>query len=53
MIWMLELSTLIKLAFDTEAGSVANALEDRTRIQNDLDKMEIWSVDHKKKFSED
>ncbi|CAM4569741.1 unnamed protein product [Caretta caretta] len=36
-------STLIKFAKDTKLGGVASALEDRIKMQNDLDKLEKWS----------
>ena len=31
---------LVKFADDTKLGGIANTLEDRNKIQNDLDRME-------------
>ncbi|CAM4578709.1 unnamed protein product [Lepidochelys olivacea] len=44
-------STLIKFADDTKLGVVASALEDRIKIQNDLDKLEKWSEVNMMKFN--
>ncbi|CAM5112215.1 unnamed protein product [Natator depressus] len=46
-------STVIKFADNTEMGGVASALEDRIKIQNDLDKLEKWSEVNRMKFSKD
>uniref|UniRef100_A0A674JM42 Reverse transcriptase domain-containing protein n=1 Tax=Terrapene triunguis TaxID=2587831 RepID=A0A674JM42_9SAUR len=46
-------STLIKFADDTKLGGVASALEDRIKIQNDLDKLEKWSEVNGMKFNKD
>uniref|UniRef100_K7EWB1 Reverse transcriptase domain-containing protein n=1 Tax=Pelodiscus sinensis TaxID=13735 RepID=K7EWB1_PELSI len=45
--------TLIKFADDTKLGGVATALEDRVKIQNDLDKLEKWSEVSRMKFNKD
>uniref|UniRef100_A0A8C4XYA6 Reverse transcriptase domain-containing protein n=1 Tax=Gopherus evgoodei TaxID=1825980 RepID=A0A8C4XYA6_9SAUR len=46
-------STLIKFADDTKLGKIATALEDRVKIQNDLDKLEKWSEVNRMKFNKD
>ncbi|CAM5157187.1 unnamed protein product [Eretmochelys imbricata] len=46
-------STLIKFADNTKLGWVASALEDRIKIQNDLDKLEKWSEVNRMKFIKD
>lgn len=40
-----------KVSENTELGEVANALEDRIKVQNDLDKLEAWCELHRIKFS--
>ncbi|CAM5146598.1 unnamed protein product [Natator depressus] len=46
-------STLIKFADDTKLGGVERALEDRIKIQNDLNKLEKWSEVDRMKFNKD
>ncbi|CAM5075370.1 unnamed protein product [Eretmochelys imbricata] len=46
-------STLLKSEDDTKLGGVASALEDRIKIQNDLDKLEKWSEVNRMKFNKD
>ncbi|CAM5146515.1 unnamed protein product [Natator depressus] len=46
-------STLIKFADNTNLGGVASALEDRIKIQNDLDKLEKWYEVSRIKFNKD
>ncbi|CAM5124933.1 unnamed protein product [Natator depressus] len=45
--------TIIKFVDDTKLGRVASALEDRMKIQNDLDKLEKWSEVNRMKFNKD
>ena len=35
--------TLIKFADDTKLGGIANTLEDRNKLQCDLDRLERWA----------
>ena len=44
---------LIKFADDTKLGGIANTLEDRNKIQNDLDRMEHWAKSNRMKFIRD
>uniref|UniRef100_A0A8D0LA43 Ankyrin repeat and death domain containing 1B n=1 Tax=Sphenodon punctatus TaxID=8508 RepID=A0A8D0LA43_SPHPU len=44
---------LIKFADDTKLGGIANTLEDRNKIQNDLHKLENWAETNKIKFNRD
>ncbi|CAM4536017.1 unnamed protein product [Caretta caretta] len=46
-------STLIMFADNIKLGGVASALEDRIKIQNDLDKLEKWSEVNRMKFNKD
>uniref|UniRef100_A0A803SNX3 Reverse transcriptase domain-containing protein n=1 Tax=Anolis carolinensis TaxID=28377 RepID=A0A803SNX3_ANOCA len=45
--------TIIKFADDTKLGGIANTPEDRSRIQNDLDRLERWAETNKMKFNRD
>uniref|UniRef100_A0A803TIG3 Reverse transcriptase domain-containing protein n=1 Tax=Anolis carolinensis TaxID=28377 RepID=A0A803TIG3_ANOCA len=45
--------TIIKFADDTKLGGIANTPEDRSRIQNDLDRLERWTENNKMKFNRD
>ena len=38
---------LIKFAEDTKLGGIANTLEDRLNIQQDLDRLEHWALSNK------
>ena len=44
---------LVKSADDTKLGGIPNTLEDRNKIQNDLDRMEHWAESNRMKFSRD
>lgn len=44
---------LIKFADDTKLGGTTSILEDRIRIQNDLDKLEKWTGKNRMKFNRD
>ncbi|KAF7247973.1 RNA-directed DNA polymerase from mobile element jockey [Varanus komodoensis] len=44
---------IIKFADDTKLGRIANTLEDRMKIQGDLDKFERWAETNRMKFSKD
>ena len=44
---------LVKFADDTEVGRIANTLEDRNKIQKDLDRMEHWAESNRMKFNRD
>ena len=44
---------LVKFADDKKLGGIANTLEDRNKIQNDLDRMEHWAESNRMKFSRD
>lgn len=44
---------LIKFADDTKLGGTTSILEDRIRIQNDLDKLEKWTGKNRMKFKRD
>ena len=44
---------LAKFADDTKLGGIANNLEDRNKIQNDLDRMEHWTKSNRMKFNRD
>uniref|UniRef100_A0A803THV8 Reverse transcriptase domain-containing protein n=1 Tax=Anolis carolinensis TaxID=28377 RepID=A0A803THV8_ANOCA len=45
--------TIIKFADDTKLGGIANTPEDRSRIQNDLNRLERWAETNKMKFNRD
>uniref|UniRef100_A0A803THI8 Reverse transcriptase domain-containing protein n=1 Tax=Anolis carolinensis TaxID=28377 RepID=A0A803THI8_ANOCA len=45
--------TIIKFADDTKLGGRANTPEDRSRIQNDLNRLERWAETNKMKFNRD
>uniref|UniRef100_A0A803SMX6 Reverse transcriptase domain-containing protein n=1 Tax=Anolis carolinensis TaxID=28377 RepID=A0A803SMX6_ANOCA len=45
--------TIIKFADDTKLGGIASTPEDRSRIQNDLDRLERWAETNKMKFNRD
>uniref|UniRef100_A0A803SSL5 Reverse transcriptase domain-containing protein n=1 Tax=Anolis carolinensis TaxID=28377 RepID=A0A803SSL5_ANOCA len=45
--------TIIKFADDTKLGGIANTPEERSRIQNDLDRLERWAETNKMKFNRD
>ncbi|CAM4630454.1 unnamed protein product [Lepidochelys kempii] len=45
--------TIIKVVDDTKLGGVVSALEDRMKIQNDLEKLEKWSEINRMKFNKD
>uniref|UniRef100_A0A803TGS1 Reverse transcriptase domain-containing protein n=1 Tax=Anolis carolinensis TaxID=28377 RepID=A0A803TGS1_ANOCA len=45
--------TTIKFADDTKLGGIANTPEDRSRIQNNLDRLERWAETNKMKFNRD
>lgn len=38
---------LIKFADNTKLGGIANALEDRLKIQKDLERLEQWAPSNK------
>ena len=40
---------LIKFADDTTLGGIANTLEGRNKIQNDLDRLEHWAENDRMK----
>ena len=44
---------LIKFADDTKLGGTANTLEDRNKIQSDLDRLERWAENNRMKFNRD
>ena len=44
---------LIKSVDDTKLGGIANTLEDRNKIQEDLDKLEHWAENNRIKFNRD
>ncbi|XP_077161330.1 exosome complex component RRP4 isoform X2 [Paroedura picta] len=44
---------LIKFADDTKLGGLANTLEDRDRVQRDLNTMEKWANENKMQFNKD
>ncbi|CAM5129309.1 unnamed protein product [Eretmochelys imbricata] len=46
-------STLIKFEDTTKLGGVASGLEERIKIQNDLDKLEKWTEVNRMKFNKD
>ncbi|CAM4409115.1 unnamed protein product [Caretta caretta] len=46
-------SLLVKFSDDSYRGGVANTLEDRAKIQRDLDKLENWAIDDKMKLIKD
>uniref|UniRef100_A0A803TJV1 Reverse transcriptase domain-containing protein n=1 Tax=Anolis carolinensis TaxID=28377 RepID=A0A803TJV1_ANOCA len=43
--------TVINFADDTKLGGIANTPEDRSRIQNDLNRLERWAETNKMKFN--
>ena len=43
----------VKFADDTKMCRIANTLEDRNKIQNDLDRMEHWAESNRMKFNSD
>uniref|UniRef100_A0A803T8E9 Reverse transcriptase domain-containing protein n=1 Tax=Anolis carolinensis TaxID=28377 RepID=A0A803T8E9_ANOCA len=45
--------TIIKFADDTKLGGIANTPEERSRIQNNLDRLERWAETNKMKFNRD
>uniref|UniRef100_A0A803SZG5 Reverse transcriptase domain-containing protein n=1 Tax=Anolis carolinensis TaxID=28377 RepID=A0A803SZG5_ANOCA len=45
--------TIIKLAEDTKLEGIANTPEDRSRIQNDHNRLERWAETNKMKFNRD
>ena len=45
--------TLIKFADDTKLGGIANTLEDRNKLQSDLDRLELWAENNRMKFNKD
>ena len=44
---------LVKFANDTKLSGLANTLEDRNKIQNDLDRLEHWAENNRMKFRRD
>ena len=44
---------LIKFADDTKLGGIANTLEDRNKLQSDLDRLERWAENNRMKFNRD
>ena len=42
---------LIKFADDTKLGGVANAPEEKSTIQGDLDRLENWAIANKMNFN--
>uniref|UniRef100_A0A803SSX5 Reverse transcriptase domain-containing protein n=1 Tax=Anolis carolinensis TaxID=28377 RepID=A0A803SSX5_ANOCA len=44
---------IIKFPDDTKLGGIANTPEDRSRIQNELNKLERWGESNKMKFNRD
>ena len=44
---------LVKITDDTKLGRIANTLEDRNKIQNDIDRIEHWAESNRMKFSRD
>uniref|UniRef100_A0A803SME4 Reverse transcriptase domain-containing protein n=1 Tax=Anolis carolinensis TaxID=28377 RepID=A0A803SME4_ANOCA len=44
---------IIKFADDTKLGGIANTPEDRSRIQNNLNRLEKWAKTNKMKFNRD
>ncbi|KAF7243374.1 Adhesion G protein-coupled receptor L2 [Varanus komodoensis] len=42
---------IIKFSEDTKLGGIANTLEDRMKIQGDLDKLEYWAESNRMRFS--
>uniref|UniRef100_A0A803TJS6 Reverse transcriptase domain-containing protein n=1 Tax=Anolis carolinensis TaxID=28377 RepID=A0A803TJS6_ANOCA len=45
--------TIIKFADDIKLGGIANTPEDRSRIQNDFNRLERWAESNKMKFNRD
>uniref|UniRef100_A0A803T1G7 Reverse transcriptase domain-containing protein n=1 Tax=Anolis carolinensis TaxID=28377 RepID=A0A803T1G7_ANOCA len=45
--------TIIKFADDAKLGGIANTPEERSRIQNDLNRLERWAETNKMKFNRD
>ena len=44
---------LVRFADDTKFGGIANTLQDRNNIQNDLDRIEHWAESIRVKFKRD
>ena len=44
---------LVKFADDTKLSAIANTLEDRNKIQNDLDRLDNWAENNRMKFNRD
>ncbi|XP_061486439.1 uncharacterized protein LOC133386720 [Rhineura floridana] len=44
---------LIKFADDTKLGGITNTVEDRNKIQRDLDRLEHWAENNRMKFNRD
>ena len=42
---------LVKFVEDTKFGGIANTLEDRSKIQNDLDSLGHWAENNRMKFN--
>ena len=42
-----------QIADDTKLGGIANTLEDRNKIQNDLDRLQQWAENNRMKFNRD
>ena len=49
----LDEGVLVKLVDDTRFGETANTLEDRKKIQNDLDRLEHWAENNSMEFNWD
>ena len=43
----------IKFVHDTKLGGIANTLEDRNKIQKDLDRLERWAGNNRMKLNRD
>ena len=44
---------LIKFADDTKLDGIANTLEDRNKLQSDIDRLEHWAKNNRMKFNRD